>query len=493
MEYSYQNSVEDFKVKFTLVVPENSPSEFQLSEEEQAFLKELDEANKDISNLSNHADWCDYALAVSSGIISGLIDSFFVGVWDFKNAKKQANIEINNIILNFAKKDPRYTLWCKGVGRSKKWKERDPNRLASAVEFLEEKYILPGDSNWNFKGSRISTSSHHLDDFCHHPTLIGMICCILVQFTGTTKYHPAHGEAVPAAVTVNEYGYFVSNQPYGKVFAGILNWFFGVAQTLKNQKGHLMSDMAGSISAVKSKHRGAGIPGTVMATLKELSILPCFNGTSFPENLRKAYRNGIGEGASQLDLGVLNNLFNGASSKFDMRTELAVEHELKKQLIPTIINEVVVRAFYFIRRFMEQMKIKSSIADIEWKKLLPVKNRTIVRMMTVASGTFCLTDLSDAAIRAGVKSGGDISVFFSKFILRVNFVGIGRFTIAVGADLCMEARKARMEIAAMSGEIALTAIEAKKVIVETAAINKKTEDKINKMKAIAANMDNYIF
>ena len=108
MEYSYQNSVEDFRVKFTLVVPENSPSEFQLSEEEQAFLKELDDANNGIVNLSNHADWCDYALAVSSGIISGLIDSFLVGVWDFKNAKKQANIEINNIILNFAKKDPRY-------------------------------------------------------------------------------------------------------------------------------------------------------------------------------------------------------------------------------------------------------------------------------------------------------------------------------------------------------------------------------------------------
>lgn len=493
MEYNYQNSVDDFRIKYTLVIPDDTVSTYQLSEREQDFLKELDDAYEDIERLTNQADGYDYAIAVSSGIIAGLIDSFFVGEWDFKNAKKQSNIAINNKIIDFAKKDPRYIPWCEGVGKTNRWKPRDPNRLASAVEFLEEKYVLPGDNDWKFEGSGISPSSHHLDDFCHHPTLIGMICCIIVQFTENAKYHTSIGDVISIPVSVNEYGNFVSDIVFGKVFAGIINWFFNAAQTLKNQKGHLMSDMAGSISAVKGKKGGAGVPGTIMSTLKELSALPCFKDSSFAENLRKAYQNGIGNGKNQLDLGIFNNLFDGAGSKFDMRTEMAVKHELKRQSVPIIINEIIVRAFYFIRRFVEQMREKQSLMEIEWKKLLPMNNRTIVRMMTIASGTFCVVDLGDAAIRAGIESGGNIPVFFNKFILRVNFVGIGRFSVAVGADLYMEARKGRMEIAVMSGEIAVSAIEEKKVIAETSTINEKTDEKIEKMKTISDEMLKNIF
>lgn len=87
MEYNFQNSVDDFRIKYTLVVPEDSALYYQLSEEEQTFLKELDNAYADIERLTCQADGYDYAIAISSGIIAGLIDSFFVGEWDSKNAK----------------------------------------------------------------------------------------------------------------------------------------------------------------------------------------------------------------------------------------------------------------------------------------------------------------------------------------------------------------------------------------------------------------------
>ncbi len=493
MEYKYQNSIDDFRVKYTLIVPDNQETKSSLSEKEAAFLNELNNAYDEIENLTNQADGYDYVIAVSSGIISGIIDSLFVGEWDFAKAKQQADTEINHKIIDFAKKDPRYIPWCNGVGRTGAWKQRDPNRLPTAVEFLEKKYVLPGDKNWNFLGSGISPTSHHLDDFCHHPTVVGMICCILVQFTGMAKYHTAAGELISLPITVNEYGLFVSDRIFGKIFAGIINWFFTVAQTLKNQKGHLMSDMAGSILTVKDNKAGAGIPGTLMSTLKELSALPCFQDTSFAENLRKAFQNGVGIGKSQLDLGIFNSLFDGASSKFDMRTEVAIKHELKRQAIPVIINEIVVRAFFFIRRFIDQMRIKQSLMDIEWKRLLPVNNRTIARMMTVASGTFCMVDMGDAAIRAGAESLGDVTAFGGEFILRVNFVGMGRFTIAVGADLYMDARKGRMELAIMNGEIANTALEEKKIIQEVAEINDNTDLKLEKMKAVATDVGNLKF
>ena len=491
MEYNYQNSVDDFRVKYTLVIPDAPTSSYQLLEQEQEFLEELEEAYSDIERLTNQADGYDYALAVSSGIVAGLIDAFFVGEWNFAKAKGEANKEINKKITSFAKKDPRYIPWCEGIGKPSNWVKRNPDSVISAVEFLEEKYVLPGDNDWKFKGSGISPSTHHLDDFCHHPTLIGMICCILVQFTGNAKYHTSTGNTISLPIEVNEYGNFVSEKFFGKIFAGIINWFLTAAQTIKNQKGHIMSDMAGSKNAVKGEKTGSGIPGTVMSTLKELSALPCFKDTDFAENLRKAFQNGIGTKKNQLDLGVFNNLFDGAkSNKFDARTELAVKNELKRQAFPVYINEIIVRAFYFIRRFIVQMKTNHSLLELDWKKALPINNRTIVRMITVASGTLCLVDLGDAAIRAGKESGGSLPVFFGKLILRVNFVGIGRFTLAVGTDVYMDARKGRLEIATASGEIAVVAIEEKKLIASTSSINRETDRKIELMKSAANELDN---
>ena len=398
--------------------------------------KSLDEVNEEIDNFTNHADGLDYAVAVTAGIITGLVDSFFVGKWDFKEAKAKANNDVNNKVINFAKKDPRYEPWCKKTDHGKK--ELDPNRLDSAIKFLEKHYRLPGDGEYKlFKDDRITDASHHLDDFCHHPTFIGMICCVIVQFTGSATYRSSSDAVKKAPVEVNQYGKLVSENTWGKVFAGIINWFFNAAKTLANRKGHIMSDIAGSSTSVGKGNEGAGVPGSILSMLKELSALPCFKDTNFAENLRKAYQNGIGSGGNKLDLGAFNVLFDGASSKMDKRTEMAVFDQLKKQSIPIILNEILVRGFYFIRRFIEQMKEKKSISEIEWKKVLPIKNRTVVRMMTIASGTFVAFDVADAAIRSGGLN--------ANCLLRVNFVGIGRFAIAIGTDVGMGIKKGRKE------------------------------------------------
>ena len=73
---------------------------------------------------------------------------------------------------------------------------------------------------------------------------------------------------------------------------------------------------------------------------------------------------------------------------------------------------------------------------MEWKKVIPFNNRTIVRMMTIATGTFTAIDMADAAIHATTKSV-DATTFFSNMLLRVNFVGVGRFAIAVTSDVGM--------------------------------------------------------
>lgn len=383
----------------------------------------VDEYNTEIDRLTNNADGFDYSTAVVCGVISGIIDSFLVGQWNLSNAYTITNEKVNAKVLEFAKSQG-----FKG------------DKLDKAIAFLENKFPLPGDNNFHnvideLNGKEIiTTTTHHLDDFCHHPTLIGLICCVLVQFTGSSVYSDKLGNVHNIPITVNEYGNFVGKNPVTKIFSGIINWFFTVSKVMANRKGHLMSDIAGSHS---SAGRGSGIPGNFLSLMKELGALPCFKDTNFNENLRRAFQNGIGTGNKQVDLGVFNDLFAGASSKLDFRTEMAFTYELKRQSIPIMINEILVRAIFFIRRFWMELKTKGEIFSINWRNIIPYKNRTLTRMLTISVGTFTATDIADAAIRGAKNSGGNGAVFLSQFILRINFVGIGRFAIAIGSDVKM--------------------------------------------------------
>lgn len=430
--YNQEKSVQTVEVELLPPVAINDKRKVEIYKSIADIDKKLDfiservnELNLQIDSLTNHADGIDYAIAVTSGIITGIIDSIFVGKWDFEKAKLITEQDINGKVAEFVKKDPRYIDWCKNAAYGRK--ERDPNCLETAIEFLEEKYHLPGDGAYMTGNYGITGNTHRLDDFCHHPTLIGMLCSIVVQFTGETIYSHDAGNIVKIPIGVNCYGKLTGNNPITKVMAGVINWFLTCAKAISNQKGHLMSDIATS----------AGVPGSLLSTLKELSSLPCFKDKNFFENLSKAYQHGIGNGENQVDLGFFNQLFEGAYSKFDKRTETAITHELKRQAVPVIVGEALVRGFYFIRRFIEQMKIKNSISEINWKIVLPFKNRTVVRMLTISASTFMALDIADAAIR----SGG----FNASCILRINFVGIGRFAVAVGTDIGMEFKKRRKE------------------------------------------------
>lgn len=396
-----------------------------LEERIQANQVKLNKLDKSIDRLTNHADGFDYAASVTCGLITGIIDAVLVGEWNFAKAKEVSQKDINNRVIEFAKKDPEYAAFC-SRGRPPK----DPDRLNTAVDFLEKKYKLPGDGAWNKKDAHTSITSktHRLDDYCHHPTLIGLVCCVLVQFSGETKYVNKYGEPIPLIVNPNDYSaaFFVGKTPIAKIFAAIANWFIECAKAIANQKGHLMSDISTPM----------GIPGSFLSLITELASIRFLKDKDFLAKLRDAYQNGIGTGKGQVDLGAFNRLFEGASSKFDARTEEAIKIELKRQAMPVILNEVLVRGFYFIRHFVMELKKHENVADLEWNKIIPINNRTIARMMTIASGTFIAVDMADAAVRAATKKG-DPSPFFANMLLRVNFVGIGRFTIALTTDIGM--------------------------------------------------------
>ncbi|MCL1950982.1 MAG: hypothetical protein FWF59_14775 [Turicibacter sp.] len=266
------------------------------------------------------------------------------------------------------------------VAKKKGYNGRDLN---GAIKFLEDKYKISSDGIYKNSGKNISNHSHHLDDLAHHPTLLGLLANLITQLTGKGYFQNRLGESVTL--------------PIEHIHHGINNWFF-----------HLVSDMAGSKN---TSGQGMGIPGPLLSLAKEFSMLPGINRTKLPALINEAF----------------------VKHKFDLRKELAIGCELGKQAMPVMLNEVLVRTFYFIRRLFDEIKM-NGIEGIVWEKCLPWGNPTLSRMLTIATGTFTAIDLADAGIRGAVVSGGQPAVFFPKFFSRVNFIGVGRFALACGEE-----------------------------------------------------------
>ena len=388
--------------------------------------------NTDIDRLTNHADGLDYAVAVGSGILCGVIDSLFVGKFNFEKAKDNTHEQVKDFIMTIAKKNG-----YKG------------DKLSGAIAFLEEKFPVLQDSALPNGVSRIN---HHLTDFAHHPTILGLLCAILVEFFRAGIFVSPNGEWHFEFIN-NLKGLKENWLPIliGCMLSGILMWlvyiveskyktkiddsipkpiqklikllakapaaimiFKQIAKVATNWAGHLVSEMGGSKNTAGD---GMGIPGIFLSLLYEISSLPILKDTGLPGIIKKWYQ----------------------KDKFDLRAELAVISELSRQAIPVAINEILVRTFYFVRHLIEEISKNNDLSKIDWSKTIPVGNRTITRMITIASGTFMAFDLADAAIRSAIKNKGHTyynPLFWKDIVLRVNFVGVGRFVVALGVDAC---------------------------------------------------------
>lgn len=409
VEYDFSLNAGEPAANESTTEPDSIESGLRRVEQEiEASQARIDALNQDIDRLTNHADGIDNLVAVGSGVLAGLIDILWVGDFDFDRGKAWSNRTVNEFVMDVAKKN--------GF---------EGDRLDKAIEFLENKFRSPSDNVWHGKDLGISAKSHHLDDLAHHPTPLGLFFSILTQFTKTAYFQNSAGTFL--SIGLDESGTeLIGTDIRSKFFCGTVNWFF-----------HLVSDMSGS---KKTAGAGMGIPGPIVSMLKELSTIPGLDKTGLPQKL--------------------NEIF--VKEKFDLRGEMAVGYELGRQAVPVMINEVLVRAFYFIRRVVSEWKAKRSLGAIEWRKTLPWNNRTMTRMLTIATGTFTAVDLADAAIRAALRSAGNPAGFWTQLALRVNFVGIGRFAIAIYSDVSMGAERARgrdERIAAMSRHLELAHVK----------------------------------
>lgn len=395
----------------------------------------LDDLNSNIERLTNHADGFDYAISACSGVLCGFIDSFFVGEFNLEDLKADSNKHVNMFVEKYAK----ISGW-NGNGR-----------LEGAINFLENKFPVEQDNVWKQKGIS-STRLHHLEDLAHHPTPCGLFFAIVVSFFRCAVFVDKDGQWHFDILNIDKQKILKILIPI--VLSGILLWLVYVAEskyfekegkqlpkpisrllkaiaytpglieilkTANNWFGHLVSDMAGS------KHTaggGMGIPGLFLSLMKEISSLPFIKDTNLPNIISDWY----------------------SKDKIDMRKELAIVEFAGRQAIPVILNECIVRTFYFVRHLIEEKKKANEWKNVNWKNVVPWGNRTINRMLTIATGAFTIVDVADAAIRSVMKNGIDVynPKLYADFVLRINFVGLGRFAIAIGTDIYMGVKRQKL-------------------------------------------------
>ena len=105
---------------------------------------------------------------------------------------------------------------------------------------------------------------HHLRDFSHHPTPVGLFFSFLTQFTG--KVYGTDVAGIFKIAELNEGNLILVGKNFPeKVTFGVVNWFL-----------HMVSDIAGSSSSILYGKVGTGLPGPLVSLLKEISAFPIF-------------------------------------------------------------------------------------------------------------------------------------------------------------------------------------------------------------------------
>ncbi|MDU6880680.1 MAG: hypothetical protein E6406_07610 [Finegoldia magna] len=381
------NEINNIEVKLlsNQEVPPTEVNEFE------SIIFDLD---SQINILSSKADKWDCLVALGSGVACAMMDILWTKDFSLIEGRDLANDKVENLVRKTAQ-----MMGC------------DSDDLKKCVKFLEDKFPIPSDGNTPDFGGGLQ---HHLRDFAHHPTIIGLIFSLLTQFTYKSYGTDVAGNFMIVDVPEKSRIY-IGEDTSSKIINGTIVWFF-----------HLISDMAGS-SSTAGLSGGTGIPGPILSIAKEMSCLPIFksihkNDTSLFVLLSKMFNGTLF--AKHDENG---QIIRDSIVKLDFRGEIGFAVEIEKQAIPVVANECIVRTFYMIRQLARQIKeIKiTRIEDfkkINIKEILPFNSPTLTRMLTIATGVFTALDVSEAVVT-------------KKYWVSINYVGVGRFTLALGDEM----------------------------------------------------------
>lgn len=340
----------------------------------------LNDTIESVKTLKPNCDKLDYALAASSGALCGILDIFLVG--------KPGESPLGNITDKwFEHKTCDFARLCGWKGGNSK----------SAISYLERHFKVPYDQRGCGDAAsfifELNPSNHHFKSLSHNPSLLGLFFSILDQFSNTSHFI-SNGQLIELIEADNGFELRGNSVPT-KLWSAFVNWF-----------AHLMSDMNGSSGGTG---RGMGIPSPLWTWVNDIVAI---------KSMLKIPISSFDKNVCELALKIFEE-------GFDFRFQ-------GTQTIPVLINELIVRLFYSIRRLVKyygETDNESRTFINIWSSCEPFSNPTVKRMLTVAHGTFCLVDAADATVRGFVSGGGNFNP--REFFLRLNVAGVGRFTICL--------------------------------------------------------------
>lgn len=395
----------------------------------------LNDVSTELERYTNRADKADYALAICSGILAGVIDSVFVGETIITDGDiALSHQQVNNFIQQYAS--------ARGFPRE---------RLRDSIGDLEQAFKVAQDNVWKGAGIGVSAKNHHLADLAHHPTPLGLVSAIIVQFLRIGTFVNRDGEWHFISVETSVQDMIETLTP--AIISGVLNWLaflaekkyekeeekelpaglrrlihvaasapliIELAKCADNWFGHLVSDMGGSKNTAGA---GMGVPGVFVSLLYEFASLPVLRNTNLPL--------------------IVNDLYE--KQKIDLRHELSLCKAAGKQIIPVAFNEIYIRLSYFAINLAVQLEQNNhDLSKVDWNHIIPIRNRTVDRMLMIASMTFNVADTADAAMHAALESGGNWVLFSGRFVARYNYVGAGRAALAIVKEISNEKKETQL-------------------------------------------------
>lgn len=161
------------------------------------------------------ADALDYSIAAASGLLCSLIDIFWVGKFNLAEAEHWGKEKAIQFVL--------------GVAQSKGYKGET---LAGAIRFLEKAFPIPADLPTSEFGGGLQ---HHLRDFGHHPTLLGLFFSLLTQFTGLGFGTDTEGSFIVRKLPDQA---ALGKTIHEKIFNGIITWAFHLIMISQDRLHH---------------------------------------------------------------------------------------------------------------------------------------------------------------------------------------------------------------------------------------------------------------
>ena len=420
--------------------------------------------NSELNRYTNRAEGIDYFIGVVSGIMAGVIDATFVGEIQIEGKDiGLSHQQVNNFIQEYAKS--------RGF---------ENDRLKDAISDLEQAFKVAQDNVWKGAGIGVSAKNHHLADLAHHPTPVGLLSAIVVQFLRIGTFVNKEGkwhfllvetsfediiEVIAPAVLTGILNWLVSlaekkyEEDYDKDVPEIIHklahtiastpLIMEVAKCADNWFGHLVSDMGGSKNTAGG---GMGVPGIFVSFLYEVAALPILKDSGLSAFIDDLYEN----------------------HKMDLRHELALYKTLGRQAIPVAFNEIYARMFFFLIHLEGEVIDHKGLKGIDWSRVIPFRNRTMDRVMMVASMTFNVADTADAAVHAAIESCGNWVIFSGKFVARYNYVGAGRAALAIVKEISNEKKEAEL----IHEKLILTQIKTQAVVEQVEKYKAMLEEKV---------------